>query len=204
MMQCEHIHGDGARCLSPAMHRRPFCYMHWRQREHKLPVIEPEFQLPAIDSEASVVLASTQIASAVLAGKLDPKRARIVLACLKMAIDSLRRQQDVSGVSELELTPAMQREFAADHTEETQNHVGTGVLARTGGATAPRSLAAREEVNVPSPTADNAVSSRAARTATRDLLSAPTTTDEALERFIDQHPLMKLKPPTLHEIIGPV
>ena len=105
MTQCEHIHGDGARCLSPAMHRRSFCYMHWRLREHKLTVPEPEFQLPTIDSEASIVLASTQIASAVLAGKLDTRKARVVLACLKMAVESLRRQQDVTGITEIELTP---------------------------------------------------------------------------------------------------
>ena len=219
-MQCEHIHGDGARCLTPAMHRRSFCYMHWRQREHKLAVSpEQEFQLPTIDSEASVVLASNQIAHAVLAGKLDTRKARVVLACLKIAIDSLRRQQDVSGVSELELTPAMHKELVGTGTntlgtginvETETNHVGTDVLVRSSGATAPRSLAASQEPHPPSPTHPmenetvSALSSGAERSGARDLLFAHTDTEADLERFIDQHPLTNLKAPTLAEIAGSV
>ena len=66
--------------------------------------------------------------------------------------------------------------------EVGMNHVGTGVLARTGGAPAPRSLAAT----------------------TNPFSLHPPTPDADIERYIDQHPLMKLKPPTLEEIIGSV
>jgi len=201
MMQCEHIHGNGTRCLTPTLHRRSFCYMHWRQREHKLAVPpEPEFQLPTIDSEASVLLASNQIAHAVMAGTLDTKKARVVVACLKMAVDSLRRMEDVSDITELDLTPAMEQELVGNECTDNVgmevsqvstndvgtegNDVGTGALARAGGAPAPRSLAASQE--------------------THPFSIHPQTPDADLKRFIDQHPLMKLKPPTLAEITGSV
>jgi len=193
MMQCEHIHGSGTRCLSPALHRRSFCYMHWRQREHKLAVPpEPEFQLPTIDSEASVVLASNQIAAAVLAGKLDTKKARVVLACLKMAVDSLRRMEDVSDLAEQELTPAMEQELVGKEGTEnvgmevsqvSTNNVGTGVLARAGGAPAPRFKATTNEESL-------TPFQQSAQALLHDLTTSAPTTIEDIERVLDRHPLM--------------
>lgn len=185
MMQCEHIHGDGARCLTPAMHRRSFCYMHWRQRDHKLAVPpEPELQLPTIDSEASVVLASNQIAHAVLAGKLDTRKARVILACLKIAIDSLRRQQDVSDRSELELTPAMHQELVApaDHVEMENNNVGTDALARVGVAKAPPAAGDATDRAVLTPF------QQSAKHLLADLAASAPATIEDLERILDRHP----------------
>ncbi len=121
MLQCEHITGEGTRCFSPAMHRRPFCYLHWRLREHKLPITEPGFAMPIIDSEASVVLAASQIAHAVLSGQLEAKRARVILLSLRMAVDSFRRQQDVTHVTEIELTDSMHQQFAAEALAKQQH-----------------------------------------------------------------------------------
>ncbi len=188
MMQCEHIHGNGARCLSPVLHRRSFCYMHRRQREHKLAVPpEPEFQLPTIDSEASAVLASNQIASAVLAGKLDPKRARIVLACMKMALDSLRRMEDVSEITECDLTPAMHKEL-----------VGTADAAKDEAVTPPTDLPDMS-LRGGRPSDDESASSapshaaltpfqQSAQDLLADLTSSAPATIEDLERVLDRHP----------------
>ena len=193
MMQCEHIHGNGTRCLTPAMHRRNFCYMHWRQREHKLAVPpEPEFQLPTVDSEASVLLASNQIAAAVLSGKLDTKKARVVLACLKISIDSLRRMEDVSDRSEQELTPAMEQELVGKEgtddvgmevSQVSTNNVGTGALARAGGAPAPRSTAPNHNDSL-------TPFQQSAQALLHDLTTSAPTTIEDIERVLDRHPLM--------------
>jgi len=183
--------------------------MHWRQREHKLAVPpEPESQIPTIDSEASVVLASNQIAHAVLAGKLDTKRARVVLACLKMAIDSLRRQQDVSDTSERDLTPAMHAELVAPRTSNVEtgmnnvatkkNHVGTGALARAGGAPAPRSQAATEDLSSPggcqsdegSAVAPLTPFQQSATAFLADLTTSAPATIEDFEHIFDRHPLL--------------
>jgi hypothetical protein len=212
MEQCEHIHGNGARCHAPALLRRSFCFMHWRLREHKLAVPpEPEFQLPTIDSEASVLLASNQIAAAVLSGKLDTKKARVVLACLKISIDSLRRMGDVGDVAELDLTPAMEREFAAEaqakadvgtekNNVNTEKYdVGAGALARAGGAKAPRSNSTKEASSrgglqsdersaVPTPF------QQSAKALLHDLTASAPVTIEDLERVLDRHPLMTAAP----------
>ncbi len=187
MTQCEHIHGNGARCLSPAMHRRSFCYMHWRQREHKLAVPpEPEFQIPTIDSEASVVLATNQIAHADLAGKLDTRKARVVLACLKMAVDSLRRMEDVSDIAELELTPAMQQELVRSANEQNNEAVISPTnlpgLSSRGGPEADEGSAFAAPTQLLTPFQQSA----------KDLLSdltitAPATIED-LERVLDRHP----------------
>jgi hypothetical protein len=127
LRQCEHISGDGLRCLSPTMHRRHFCFLHWRLREHKLPITEPAFELPIIDSEASAVLASTQIAHAILAGRIDAARGRVIVQCLNIAVRSMRRQPDVHLQTEIELTPAMEQQFAA---EEQARHDYEGQQTR--------------------------------------------------------------------------
>lgn len=118
---CEHIKDDGVRCKSPAMHRRAFCYFHWRLHEHKLPVTEEGYEVPVIDSEASVVLAGTQIMRAVLSGKLDPRRAQVAMSCLRLAAQSFRLQLNVSDRMVTELTPALADRFA-DLEKAQQEH----------------------------------------------------------------------------------
>jgi hypothetical protein len=112
---CEHIKGDGVRCGSPAMCRRPFCYMHWRLRDYKLPVTDATYEIPSIDSEATVVLVSAQIMRAVFNGKLDARQARIAVSCLNLAAQAMRNQLNVSGRTVVDLTPAMDEHFATAH-----------------------------------------------------------------------------------------
>jgi hypothetical protein len=206
MLQCEHITGEGTRCFSPAMHRRPFCYIHWRLREHKLPITEPQFELPLIDSEASVVLATSQVAHAVLSGQLDATRARVVLASLRMAVDSMRRQQDVTEVTEIQLTDSMYKQFAAEahakREHERKASPAPSQLPPPAATPPPESPDPSALSSRPSP-----LSSRAERSGARDLLldrpaTAPPENDRDLEPLIDQHPLMNIKPPTLANIMA--
>ena len=109
---CEHIKSDGVRCGSPAMHRNHFCYMHRRLRDYKRDVTDENFEIPLIDSEASIVLASLQIMRAIFAGKLDAGQARAATSCLKVAAHAMRNQLNVKNHTELFFTGAMADEFA--------------------------------------------------------------------------------------------
>jgi hypothetical protein len=110
---CEHIKENGARCGSPAMHKRTFCYFHWRLYRHNLPVDAPEYQVPALDSERGIQLAVAHVIRGTYSGKLDNDTARVALAAIRLAAQSLRVHEELCpDCLSTETTPAMETHFA--------------------------------------------------------------------------------------------
>lgn len=77
--QCEYVRPSGVRCGSPAMRGAPRCYYHLRP-----PKID-DFRLASIADPRDVNRAMTEIFNAVLANKLDHKRAKALLYALQVS-----------------------------------------------------------------------------------------------------------------------
>jgi hypothetical protein len=95
--QCAHIMAEGVHCGSPAMRQNRFCYHHQRQREQLLALrtdqaraADPPFALPLLEDAASIQLALTLVMRALAAGRLDPKKANLLLYSLQIATTNLR------------------------------------------------------------------------------------------------------------------
>jgi len=89
------------------MYRRQLCFYHWRLHQPSAPVNDVAYVPPVFDSEASLVIASSHLFRAVLAGKIDLRRAQVALSCLRQAAKSLRLQHPVGDHAETAFTPFM-------------------------------------------------------------------------------------------------
>lgn len=95
MQECQHVKADGNTCRSPRLKDSRFCYFHTaardrvrRQRiaaEHKLPL-----QVPILEDRATVQLAIGDVVNALLADRIDQRRAALVLYGLQTASTNLR------------------------------------------------------------------------------------------------------------------
>jgi hypothetical protein len=109
--QCEHMKASGEFCGSPALRGRNYCYFHLthigrRLRAERLhavamaksndAAVELEapavpLELPPLEDANSIQIALMQVVDAVLHGRLDNKRAGLVLYALQTASSNLAR-----------------------------------------------------------------------------------------------------------------
>jgi len=107
--QCRHVLTAGQRCGAAALRRENFCYYHHATRRPlprlKFPAYpDAEFErfiMPVLEDRAAIQLAISQVLTRIAANELDPKRARLLLFGLQIAIRALPRQpasgRDASG-----------------------------------------------------------------------------------------------------------
>jgi len=102
---CEHLKPGGTRCGSPAVHGKQFCYYHLNLR-HAMPMTtlfvqeNPNpapgeypvavFDLPLLEDPASIQIGFMQLIHGVAHGRLEPRRARLILSALHGAAANLR------------------------------------------------------------------------------------------------------------------
>jgi hypothetical protein len=97
-MACRHIKTNGLRCGSPALRGHQFCYYH--SKTHSIGA-EPShtrflpIQLPAPEDPAAIQLSVALINNAVLASRIDLKKAAILFTGLKIAAHFIERRQFV-------------------------------------------------------------------------------------------------------------
>lgn len=77
--QCDHLKVTGDRCGSPAMRGAHKCYFHLRPQKID------DFQINSITDPISRQKAITEIFNALLANKMEPKRASALLYALQVS-----------------------------------------------------------------------------------------------------------------------
>jgi len=88
--RCRALTVDGHRCKNYVVGGLHLCYCHYRNRRPALP--EPsQVSVPLLNDHASIQLVATQVVQGLLSLRLDPIRARSVLAGLRIAALTLPR-----------------------------------------------------------------------------------------------------------------
>lgn len=105
---CEYIRTGGKRCGSPAMRDQRFCYYHTglyqampmttmfvEENPHPRPGDYPVagFQVPFLDDASAIQLGYMQLIHGVSHLRLDPTRARLILAALQGASANLKHAE---------------------------------------------------------------------------------------------------------------
>jgi hypothetical protein len=92
--RCQHIKVNGLQCGSPALTNRKYCYFHadMRDRARRLrKAAKPESSLPLLEDANSIQVALIQTLNDIASGRLDTKRASLLLYGLQTASMNLRR-----------------------------------------------------------------------------------------------------------------
>jgi hypothetical protein len=91
---CRHIMPNGARCQSPALLDKPYCYFHHRlHRLSKVPAPKAGegLKIPVIEDRCAVQLAVAQVLDALGSSRLDPRRAGLYLYGIQLASQNVNR-----------------------------------------------------------------------------------------------------------------
>jgi len=86
--RCEHVKVNGIRCGSPALRGRRLCYYHFNCRLNQ---IHP---VPILEDGNAIQLGVQETIRAVLDGRIETKRAGLVLYGLQIAAMNLRRVEN--------------------------------------------------------------------------------------------------------------
>jgi hypothetical protein len=93
---CDHVHANGAFCMSPALRRDRFCYFHLRDRQRRqlLRRLSPPdsdaatfdaLDLPVFEDANAIQVAVTAVFRALGARRIKPRRAALLLYALQIA-----------------------------------------------------------------------------------------------------------------------
>ena len=96
---CHHVHENGGFCQSPPVQKRNYCYFHLEQLGRRMQMARARakgervpFTLPLLEDLYSVQVGLIQLADAITAGDIEPKRAQILLSVLRLAASNLKGQ----------------------------------------------------------------------------------------------------------------
>ena len=94
---CTHLYDDGNRCGSAALTNRDYCSYHLRYRgrlmrraQYRARHQRYDITLPPLDSLCSIQSALSEIAEALAADMIDPRRAQALLKLLRMSRENLK------------------------------------------------------------------------------------------------------------------
>jgi len=94
---CHHFMESGFYCQSPALHDRRYCYSHLRLRGQRLRMARAiakrqpyALRLPALDDVTGVRVAAAEVAEALAAGLIEPKRAGCLVYTFQQILYALR------------------------------------------------------------------------------------------------------------------
>ena len=90
-LACRHIKPNGVRCESPALRGHAFCYFHSKLHSATSIGIWDDIKLPLPEDTAAIQLSIAQISAALLASRIDSKRAAQLLWGLQIAIQTIPR-----------------------------------------------------------------------------------------------------------------
>jgi len=104
--ECRHIMPNGARCHSPALRDKDYCYYHTRLHQRAKSSApsgarpaksspEDPLKLPVIEDRSAIQVALAQIFDGLSSGKIDRPTAAIYLAGLRIASQAVERKQDI-------------------------------------------------------------------------------------------------------------
>jgi hypothetical protein len=93
--RCQHIKINGTQCGSPALRRRRHCFFHDRIRREQARIraeasAQPTFELPLLEDANCVQVALMKVIQMLASGRMDQKRAGLILYALQTASINLR------------------------------------------------------------------------------------------------------------------
>jgi hypothetical protein len=87
--ECRHIMPSGARCHSPALRGKPYCYFHARLHNLAVQPAKPgnpaEVEIDPLEDPSAVQLTITRVLTALGSGRIDRARAGTLLYGLQIA-----------------------------------------------------------------------------------------------------------------------
>jgi len=98
--RCQHIKTNGTQCGSPALRNEAFCFNHRESRPERVEVGGEGGQgstpvlVPVFEDANSIQMVVRQVAILVLQGKIDNKKAGLVLYALQIASSNLKRMEE--------------------------------------------------------------------------------------------------------------
>jgi len=98
--RCQHIKTNGTQCGSPALRNEAFCFNHRESRPERVKVggeggkKSTSVLVPVFEDANSIQMVVRQVAMLVLEGKIDNKRAGLVLYALQIASSNLKRMEE--------------------------------------------------------------------------------------------------------------
>ncbi len=98
--RCQHIKTNGTQCGSPALRNDKFCYYHRESRPERVEVRDENGQecgqvlVPVFEDGNAIQTMVRQVAMLVLGGKIDNKKAGLVLYALQIASTNLKRMEE--------------------------------------------------------------------------------------------------------------
>jgi hypothetical protein len=99
---CNYLHDSGYRCGSAALKGRDYCAYHLRYRGRLMRMAQARargqrftLQLPPLNSYCSIQSALTQVAEALAADMIDPRRAQVIVSALRLASRNLKYSHPV-------------------------------------------------------------------------------------------------------------
>ena len=96
--ECRHIMPSGAKCHSPALCDKAYCYYHNKLHDlsNALTGEIKQVPMPPIEDDSSIKLALTQILGALNSPHMDTRRAGLMLYGLQIAAQITRRSPDAT------------------------------------------------------------------------------------------------------------
>jgi hypothetical protein len=103
--ECRHIMPNGARCHSPALSGKDYCYYHNRLHQRAKPAApsgarsaapaEDALKLPDIEDRVAIQVALAQIFDGLASGRIDRHTASVYLYGLQIGLQAVERKQDI-------------------------------------------------------------------------------------------------------------
>ena len=102
---CRHIMPSGAKCHTPALRGKPYCYFHTRL--HKFTAAPPievdgNLRLGVLEDRSAVQIAVAQVLDALYSGRLDPRRAGLSLYGIQIVSQNVERNPLIIPVRTVE------------------------------------------------------------------------------------------------------
>jgi len=94
--RCQHIKVNGTQCGSPARRNEPYCHYHRENQPERVKVGGEgvgEVLVPVFEDAQSIQSVVRQVAMLVLGGKIENKKAGLVLYALQIASANLKRME---------------------------------------------------------------------------------------------------------------
>lgn len=89
--RCQHIKTNGTQCGSPALKKKRFCYFHQRWRDQTVVIERQRVTLPLLEDADAIQVALMEVLRLLLTGKIDQKRAALMLYGLQIASANLKK-----------------------------------------------------------------------------------------------------------------
>jgi hypothetical protein len=106
--ECRHIMPSGARCHSPALREKPYCFYHMKLHRLEVEETAPQssknrkkrdtpLEITTVEDPGAVQLALTRVLDAIASERLDPRRAGQLLYGLQIAASLAMRHQQFAA-----------------------------------------------------------------------------------------------------------